>query len=177
MTDMDLRVHALGWALRYLPGASVAAMTPEEILRFQQRRIGHNALTDLLFGAVAPGVELADRSLPGPGGEVPVRVYTPRSGTPGSRPLVITYHGGGWTFGTLDQADSVCSHVAATIGSVVVSVDYRLAPAHRFPAAVEDCYAALVWAAEHAAELGADGSRIGVMGDSAGGNLAAVTCL
>ena len=92
------------------------------------------------------------------------------------------FHGGGFVVGDLRLADWVSSSVAVTVGAVVVSVDYRLAPGHRFPAAVDDCYAALVWAAQHAADLGAGGPgeaapRIGVMGESAGGNLSAVMCL
>jgi acetyl esterase len=113
-----------------------------------------------------------------------VRVYRPARAGPGARPLILNFHGGGFVFGDLRLADWMCSSVAVTVGAVVVSVDYRLAPGHPFPAAVDDCYAALVWAAGHAADLGAGGPgteapapRIGVMGESAGGNLSAVTCL
>ncbi len=97
-------------------------------------------------------------------------------GSAAGRPLVVYFHGGGFALGGLDMGNWMCGSVAANVGAVVVSVDYRLAPSHVFPAAVEDCYAALAWAAGNAAELGATG-RIGVMGESAGGNLAAVTCL
>jgi acetyl esterase len=134
----------------------------------------------LILGKAAPGVVLTDRSIPGPGGDLPIRVYTPASGTSGTsgpRPLVVYFHGGGFVFGGgLRMGDWICSEVAATVGAVVVAVDYRLAPVHKFPAAVEDCYAAVVWAAANAAELGADGP-LGVMGESAGGNLSAVVCL
>jgi acetyl esterase len=106
-----------------------------------------------------------------------VRVYRRRGAGPGpSRPLVLYFHGGGFVFGLPRLGDWLCSRVADQVGAVVVSVDYRLAPRHRFPAAVEDCYAALAWAAANCAELGAQGP-VGVMGESAGGNLSAVTCL
>jgi acetyl esterase len=104
-----------------------------------------------------------------------MRVYTPR-GT-GPFPAILYLHGGGWVLGSLDENDDVCRSLAHRAGAVVVSVDYRLAPEHRFPAAVEDCYAALEWLARHAAELHADGRRIAVLGGSAGGNLAAATAL
>lgn len=172
---LDLRVRALGWLVRR--GMPVPAMTSDDIRRAQQRRMSRNKVTDLLFGATPRGVAALDRTVPGPGGALALRVYRAGGAATSSAPLVINYHGGGWTFGTLDQSDWLCGNVAAAVGTVVVSVDYRLAPTHRFPAAVEDAYAGLLWAVEHADELGADPARVAVMGDSAGGNLAAVTCL
>lgn len=115
---------------------------------------------------------VADRRLPGPAGDIPVRVYTPAGNGP--LPLLIYFHGGGWVLGSLATHDGVCRALASGAGCVVVSVDYRLAPEHRYPAAAEDCYAATQWCAAHAAELGAAGDRLAVAGDSAGGNLAAV---
>jgi len=130
----------------------------------------------LLAGTSDPTVASADRTIPGPAGDIPVRVYTPAGGG-GPRPLVVFYHGGGWVIGGLDSHDPVCRDLAAGTGAVVLSVDYRLAPEHRFPAAVDDAWAALAWAGQHAADLGADGARLAVAGDSAGGNLAAVMAL
>src|SRR5580658_7531038 len=121
-------------------------------------------------------VGAVDRTIPGPAGDIPVRVYTP-AGQAGPRPLVVFYHGGGWVICGLDTHDAVCRDLAAGTGAVVLSVDYRLAPEHRFPAAVDDSWAALQWAHEHAGDLGADGTRLAVAGDSAGGNLAAVMAL
>jgi acetyl esterase/lipase len=164
----------LGWVLRRT--ASIAGMSEADILRAQGRGAPHNPVTDRVFGAVEPGVDLADRTIDGPTGPVPVRVYRPRSGVGGERPLVVDFHGGGFVFGALDQADWICSSVAANVGAVVVSVDYRLAPSHPFPAAVDDSYAALEWAVANAGSLGA-GGRVGVMGESAGGNLSAVVSL
>ena len=125
-----------------------------------------------------PVGKVEDRTIPGAPGEPPisVRVYWPRAG--GDRlPLVVFFHGGGWVIGGLDSHDPLCRTLANEVGAVVVSVDYRLAPEHRFPAAAEDAYAATVWAHAHAAELGAVPSRLAVAGDSAGGNLAAVVSL
>jgi acetyl esterase len=171
---MDRRVRVLGWVLRRT--MSVSTMSEHDIIAAQARKLTHNPVIDRVFGAVARGVELEDRTFPGPTEELPLRIYRPAGAGGGHRPLVVNFHGGGFVLGGLDQADWMCSSVAATVGAVVVSVDYRLAPTHPFPAAVEDCYVALTWAAEHASELGAGGG-LGVMGESAGGNLSAVLCL
>ena len=117
-------------------------------------------------------VPTEDRVVPGPGGEIPVRIYRPTADGP--LPVVVYFHGGGWVIGDIASHDTVCHRLAARVPTVVVSVDYRLAPEHRFPAAVEDCDAATSWVSAHAAELGADADRLAVAGDSAGGNLAAV---
>ena len=130
----------------------------------------------LLAGSGDQSVTAVDRTIPGPAGEIPVRVYLP-PGEGGSRPLVVFYHGGGWVICGLDSHDPVCRDLAAGTGAVVLSVDYRLAPEHKFPAAVDDSWAALQWAHDHAADLGADATRMAVAGDSAGGNLAAVMAL
>src|SRR5262245_797005 len=113
-----------------------------------------------------------DRRIRGPAGEIPVRVYTPTG--PAPFPLLVYFHGGGWVLGGIETHDGICRELANGAGCVVVSVDYRLAPEHKFPAAAEDCFAATQWAAAHAGELGADAQRVAVGGDSAGGNLAAV---
>jgi acetyl esterase len=122
---------------------------------------------------VEPVAAVEERSIPGPDGEVPVRIYWP-SAERGSRPGVVYFHGGGWVICDLDTHDGACRRLANEIGAVVVSVDYRLAPEHRWPAAAEDAYAATGWVAGHADELGVDAARLAVAGDSAGGNLTAV---
>ncbi|MEU7854923.1 alpha/beta hydrolase [Nonomuraea sp. NPDC049141] len=109
-------------------------------------------------------------------GDLPVRVYWPPT-TQEVRPVVVYFHGGGFTLCSLDTHDSICRLICADADVIVVSVDYRLAPEHPYPAAVEDAYAATRWVSEHARELGADPGRLVVAGDSAGGNLATVTCL
>ncbi|MGB8214056.1 MAG: alpha/beta hydrolase [Anaerolineales bacterium] len=119
------------------------------------------------------GVE--DRTIPGRSGDIPVRIYRPTKA--GSLPLAVYFHGGGWAIGSIKSHDAICRRIAGENAVLVVSVGYRLAPEHPYPAAVEDAYAATAWAAGNAAELGADPAKLIVMGDSAGGNLAAVVSL
>lgn len=114
----------------------------------------------------------------GPAGPIPVRLYRPAdSPAEAALPVLIYYHGGGWVIGDLDTHDVVCRQLANDGGFAVLSVDYRLAPEHRFPAAVDDAYAALAWVARDGRTRGLDTTRIAVSGDSAGGNLAAVASL
>ncbi len=127
-----------------------------------------------------PPIALAavwDFDIPGPAGTLRARLYTPfgieHDQAP---PLLVYYHGGGWVIGDLDTHDSACRFLASRSGALVLSIAYRLAPEHPFPAAVDDCHAAFRWAVEQAGSLGADPARIAVGGDSAGGNLAAVVC-
>jgi acetyl esterase len=116
-----------------------------------------------------------DLSIPGPGGEIPVRVYTPAG--QGALPCLVYYHGGGWVLGDIQGLDCTCRALANAAGCVVVSVEYRLAPEHKFPAPLDDCIAALSWVNANAASIGVDPSRLAVGGDSAGGNLAAAVAL
>jgi acetyl esterase len=131
-----------------------------------------------LFSA-GSGPEMAlvrEFAVPGAGGEVPLRLYrSPNVERPA--PALVFAHGGGWTLGTLDSADDICRELAARVGCVVVSVDYRLAPEHPFPAPLEDVRSAAAWVREHADSFGVDASRVGLAGTSAGGNLAAATAL
>jgi acetyl esterase len=139
-------------------------MTPEEARGFG------GALREL-YG---PGPEMArveDVTIPAPHGGVPARVFTPH-GDP--RAVIIYYHGGGWVIGALDEFDTLGRQLAEKSSSTVVLVDYRLAPEHRYPAAVEDAYTALEWVADAVGRLARDGAPLVVMGDSAGGNLAAI---
>jgi len=119
--------------------------------------------------------EVRDLTVPGPDGDVSVRIYRPALETPA--PALVFYHGGGWVLGTLDSADDLCRRFARRADCVVVSVDYRLAPEHPFPAAVDDAYAALEWVADDAGRIGGDPDRLGVAGTSAGGNIAAAAAL
>jgi acetyl esterase len=126
-------------------------------------------------GPDAPLAWVEDREIAGPAGAVPVRIYTPLG--EGPRPLVLLTFGGGFITGSVEIADGAARQIAASSGAVIVAVDYRLAPEHPFPAGLEDAYAALVWAAANAGELGADPSFVAVAGDSSGGNFAAALTL
>jgi acetyl esterase len=135
-------------------------------------------LYEARIAVMAPPAAVADvveRRIDGPGGPLVVRLYMPH-GT-GPFPLMVFFHGSGFVLCSLDTHDGMCRNLAAGIGCVVASVDYRLAPEHKFPAGPDDCLAATRWLATHAVEIGADPSRIMVAGDSAGGNMAAVTAL
>jgi acetyl esterase len=119
--------------------------------------------------------KIEDRTLPGPAGDIPIRIYTPILGK--TLPVLLYYHGGGWVIGNIETSDVLCRTLCNAAGCIVVSVDYRLAPENPFPAAVDDAYCAALWTAANAAGFNGDPSRIAVSGDSAGGNLAAVVAL
>ena len=134
------------------------------------------SMWDLAEPSAVRSVE--QRTIPGPAGEVPVVVYTPdRPDAAGPHPVLLFLHGGGFFLGSPHSHGPVARELAARSGRVVVSVDYRLTPEHAFPAAVDDCFAALQWVAAHAAEIGGDAAHLAVAGDSAGGNLSAVLAL
>ncbi len=120
--------------------------------------------------------QVTDRELVGPGAPLPVRIYEPEPSEPDRSPALVYYHGGGWVIGSIKTHDRLCRLLAHEARCTVVSVDYRLAPEHRFPAAVEDAQAAYRWVIGAADSLGIDHTRVAVGGDSAGGNLAAVVC-
>jgi len=122
-----------------------------------------------------PIAETRDIAIPGPGGPIPARLY--RSAKNGTLPVLVFLHGGGWVVGNIDSHEAMCRHLANRAECAVLSVDYRMGPEHKFPAAVEDCFAATAWTADNAAALGIDSRRLAVGGDSAGGNLAAVVSL
>ena len=120
---------------------------------------------------------VVDLNADGLHGTIPLRLYKPLPATPGALPVLVYFHGGGWTIGDLDTHDTLCRELANGAGCAVLAVDYRMGPEHRFPAAVDDCIAATRWAHAHAATLGLDATRIAVGGDSAGGNLAAAVAI
>jgi acetyl esterase len=147
--------------------ALLAQMPPIETMTPVQMR----GMTGLMSEEALPVAELRDLTA----GGVPVRLY--RARVDGVLPLVMYFHGGGFVVGGIASHDALCRELCVGAACAVLSVDYRLAPEHKFPAATDDCLAVLGWAAAHATELGADPTRIAVAGDSAGGNLAAVTAL
>ncbi len=156
-------------AIAALGGPPIEEQTPEQV------RQAYAALNSLGLGTKAPMASVSDRTIAGPAGDIPVRVYVPTT-DPGPRPVLVYFHGGGWVIGDLETHDGTVRALAAASGVTVMSVDYRLAPEHPFPAAVDDCLAAVRWVAEpdNATDLDVDPARLAVGGDSAGGNLAAV---
>jgi acetyl esterase/lipase len=171
MARVGARLRLWGWVTRRL--VPIAAMSDAQVIALHGRTAPKNPVTNWIFGTVPAGIRVTSQAAPGPTADIPVRVYQPPAGAGAPRPLVLYIHGGGFALGHPDMGDWLCGSVAARVGAVVISVDYRLAPSHVFPAAVEDCYAALCWATDNAAGLGAGGPT-GVMGESAGANLAAV---
>ncbi len=127
------------------------------------------------MGTPEPVARIDDRRIPGPAGDIPIRVYRPQADA--ALPAVVFFHGGGWVVGDLNSHDDICRILTNAARCVTVSVDYRLAPENKFPAAPEDCHAATRWVAEHASSVGADPSRIAVAGTSAGATLATVVAL
>jgi len=137
-----------------------------------------NVLARAIVGGTHPGVQVESGAATATDGtELALRLYRPKSAGADPLPVVVNFHGGGWVSGDLNHSQWWASNIAAKAGVLVISVDYRLAPEHSFPGPAEDCYDATVWIADHAADLGADPTRLAVMGDSAGGNLAAVVAL
>lgn len=161
--DPQVQVYLDQMASLNMP--QLSSMTPEVIRQQIAQELA-------MFGEGEPVAHVENRTIPGPAGEIPVRIYTPEGSGP--FPVLVFFHGGGWVICTLDTHDGQCRSLTNGAGCVVVSVDYRLAPEHKFPAAPEDCYAATKWVAEHAAEINGDASRLAIGGDSAGGNLTAV---
>jgi acetyl esterase len=154
--------------LAAMGGKQLYEMTPVEA------RATGAALTDLGV-PVQEVARIENRTIPGPAQPIPVRIYRPVPS--GTLPALVYFHGGGWVIGSLDSHDRECRALANQSGCAVIAVDYRLAPEHPFPAAVEDAYAATRYIADHAAEFGIDPQRLAVGGDSSGGNLAAVVTL
>jgi len=148
---------------------------PFETITPQEARALYLQSSARLGADPAPVFGVQDLDLPGPAGSVRVRVYRGAVAPPAApQPALVYFHGGGWTIGDLQTHDGICRHLANAAGCIVIAVDYRLAPEHKFPAAVEDCAAVVRWAATDGSEIGIDPARIAVGGDSAGGTLAAV---
>jgi acetyl esterase len=166
--------------LGFLDALKAAGRTPLWEQTIGEVRASIRAASLQLAGPSTDVHNVADRKMPVPGGEVGLRIYTPRAASPGNEvglfPIVVHLHGAGFVAGDLDTHDSIARFYCKHADAVVIAVDYRLAPEHPFPAAVDDAYAAVEWAVEHAREVSGDSRRIAVTGDSAGGNLAAVVC-
>jgi acetyl esterase len=164
----DIRNPELIELLREMDArGGMAPFTAEEKRSAYRKGIGR-------AGTPEPVASAVDRTIPGPAGEVGVRIYRPKLDDRLGLPVVLYLHGGGFISGDLDTHDPVCRMISNHVPAVVVAVDYRLAPEHPYPAAIEDCFAVLSWLEGNAYSIGGDPRRIAVVGDSAGGNLAAV---
>jgi acetyl esterase len=151
---------------------------PIETLTPPEARQAYLASRAALQPEPEPVVEVVALAAAGPAGPIPLRLYRGQGCAKASpQPALVYLHGGGWVIGDLESHDQVCRALANAASCIVLAVDYRLAPEHKFPAAAEDAIAALQWIATHAARLGVDASRLAVGGDSAGGNLAAVAAI
>jgi acetyl esterase len=164
---------------RQIVDAMAAMFPPIDFARSgtEHRRMLREAAAAVIHEGREPIGAVRDAVVAGPAGPVPVRIYRPVDAGASPLPVAVFTHGGGWVVCDLDSHDGVCRAIANASGAVVVAVDYRLAPEHRFPAGLEDAYAVLRWAAANAGELGGDPQRLAVVGDSAGGNLAAALAL
>jgi acetyl esterase len=167
---LDPQVQAVLDKIREARNPEYWQMTP------QQARDWHNRKAAILDVKSEPVFKTSDRPVPGPSGGIPIRVFAPRQADH-PLPILVWLHGGGHVVGTLDSYDAICRQLALQGDCLVVSVAYRLAPEHKFPAGVDDSFAALEWVASHAADLGGDPARLAIGGDSAGGNLAAVCAI
>jgi acetyl esterase len=150
-------------------------LKPIEAMTSVEARVQMEAMAASRKAEPLPVARIENRTIPGPAGQMPVRIYWPNAA--GIRPAIVYYHGGGHVIGSLDSHDLVARNLCGGAEAVVVSVDYRMGPEHRFPAAVEDSVAALEWVHANAASIGADPDRLGVHGDSAGANLATVVAV
>ena len=163
---MDPKAQIVGEFVKSIRVPGYFPPLPE--LRQQMR-----TMVTLMDEPAPPLARVDDVRIPGTAGEIPVRVYAAVAG-PASLPAVVYFHGGGWVQGDLETHHGLCARLAKHAGVLVVAVDYRLAPEHKFPAAVDDCVAAYRWVHAHGRDIGADTARVAVAGDSAGGNLSAV---
>ena len=168
---LDTQVEALLEAAKKANVAELWQLSPDDA-RAEYRRRTERLMMDVDIH------RFEDRDIDGPGGSIPIRIYTPRELASGEKlPVLVWFHGGGYVIGDLDTHDSACRALANETDCIVVAVDYRLAPENKFPAAVDDCFAAFKWVIKNAPAINADGARVAVGGDSAGGNLAAVVSI
>jgi acetyl esterase len=161
-----------------LDGFAAMKLTPPDQLPVEQARAQFMQSRARFLMAPQPVGSIVDRSIPGAGSAIPLRIYRPYGSPPNAPlPALVFMHGGGWVFGNLDSHDPMCRELCNLSGCALVSVDYRLAPEHKFPAAFDDALAAIRYLASEGASLGVDGTRLAAGGDSAGGNLAAAAAI
>jgi acetyl esterase/lipase len=163
-------------AKRFLDMAAAAGMPDVTQLTPSEMREAFRRLAQMVDAKDVPIGRIENAELPGPAGPLPIRIYTPHLSAAGQLPGLVYFHGGGGVFGSIETHEGLCRMLANASGCRVISVEYRLAPEHKFPAAVEDSYAAVTGAIAHASELAIDPERVAVGGDSGGGGLAAAVC-
>lgn len=168
---LDPRIRTFLEQTGLLTQAGSAPREPEILLA--ESRASMNKVT--VVPDSKPDIHIENRMIPGPKGDIPIRVYTPEG--IGPFPILVFFHGGGWVAGNLDTHDAGCRYLCREVGCLVLAVDYRLPPEYKFPTGLEDCYAATCWMAAHATQFRGDSTRIAVGGDSGGGNFAAVIAL
>jgi acetyl esterase len=168
---LDPATATLLGAIAAQGGKPLHEQTPDEV------RALVSASSGMLAGPKTDVGAVSDRTIPGPAGDIPIRVYTPNGPRGGLLPAIVYFHGGGFVAGDLETHDGTARYLCRHVNAIVIAVDYRRPPEQKFPAAVDDAFAAVEWAAEHGARLGGDPKRLAVAGDSAGGNLATVVCL
>ncbi|MEM6320880.1 MAG: alpha/beta hydrolase [Bacteroidota bacterium] len=167
---MSIKLKLLLWAFNKFESVDLEKISVKGL-----RKVADNRESRLMDGKPIPLPNVEDRDIRGRDGDIPIRIYTPEKAQ--GAPVIVFYHGGGFVIGNLKSHDKVCRRLCKMNQAFVVAVDYRLAPEHKFPAAVEDCYDATKWVAENISSWGGDPNKLIVMGDSAGGNLAAVTAI
>jgi acetyl esterase len=170
---------ALDPTIRLLLDAAAAANRPQlhTLSPVEARKMMRDTRAPIQ-GPILDTVAEVDRTIPGPAGQIPARIYRPKAAAADAKlPVLVYFHGGGWVIGDIETHHTVCQRFAQDGDLLVISVDYRLAPEHRYPAAVDDCWAATQWVAANAASIGGDASKLAVGGDSAGGNLAAIVAI
>lgn len=163
-------------AKKILEMLATAGMSDASGMTPQQMRDGFHRMARIVDYRHVPVDRIVDGQIPGPAGMLRMRRYVPQAPTIERMPGIVYFHGGGGIFGSIESHEGLCRMLATESGCVIVAVGYRQAPEHKFPAALEDCYAATEWVVEHAVEVDLDPRRIAVAGDSAGGNLAAAVC-
>lgn len=169
---ISLKFKLLLWYHRTFHKLDFKTITPQEFRSFSD---DYKDTGNLLDGPQIPVHEVQNRTIEGREGTIPIRIFRPSAAE--NLPVLVFFHGGGFVIGTLDTHDNVCRRLCRDNQAVVVSVDYRLAPEHKYPAPTNDCYDATVWTSKNCASFGGDPARLAVMGDSAGGNLATVVAL
>lgn len=170
--SISLKFRLLLWYHKTFHKLDFSSITPQEFRSFSD---DYTDTGNILDGPTIPVHDVENRTIQGREGDIPIRIFKPNNSD--NLPIIVFFHGGGFVIGTLDTHDNVCRRLCRDNQAIVVSVDYRLAPEHKYPTPTNDCYDATVWVSNNCHSFGGDANRLAVMGDSAGGNLATVVAL